>query len=49
MRFLLIEDNQKLSEAVMDRLGLDGHVVDHAADLQTAWDFAAVSGYDLIL
>lgn len=49
MRFLLIEDNQKLAEAVIDRLGLDGHVVDHAGDLQTAWDFAAVSGYDLIL
>lgn len=49
MRFLLIEDNQTLAEAVIDRLGLDGHVVDHAADLQTAWDFADIAGYDLIL
>jgi two-component system response regulator TctD len=49
MRFLLIEDNQKLAESVTDRLGLDGHVVDHAGDLQTAWDFVAVSEYDLIL
>lgn len=49
MRFLLIEDNAKLAEAVIDRLGLDGHVVDHAAGLQSAWDFVAVSGYDLIL
>lgn len=49
MRFLLIEDNSQLAEAVVDRLGLDGHVVDHAADLETAWDYAATTGYDLIL
>lgn len=49
MRFLLIEDNVQLAEAVVDRLSLDGHVVDHAADLQTAWDFCATTGYDLIL
>lgn len=49
MRFLLIEDNAQLAEAVVDRLGLDGHVVDHAADLRTAWDFTATTGYDLIL
>lgn len=49
MRFLLIEDNQQLAEAVVDRLGLDGHVVDHADDLETAWDFAATTSYDLIL
>lgn len=49
MRFLLIEDNMQLAEAVVDRLSLDGHVVDHAADLQTAWDFSATTDYDLIL
>lgn len=49
MRFLLIEDNMQLAEAVVDRLSLDGHVVDHAADLQTAWDFSATTEYDLIL
>lgn len=49
MRFLLIEDNAQLAKAVVDRLGLDGHVVDHAADLQTAWDYVATTGYDLIL
>lgn len=49
MRFLLIEDNLQLAEAVADRLGLDGHVVDRAGDLQTAWDFVATTDYDLIL
>lgn len=49
MRFLLIEDNQTLASAMVDRLRLDGHVVDHAADLETAWDFAATTSYDLIL
>lgn len=49
MRFLLVEDNAQLADAVVDRLGLDGHVVDHAADLETAWDYAATTGYDLIL
>lgn len=49
MRFLLIEDNLQLADAVVDRLSLDGHVVDHAGDLETAWDFAATTGYDLIL
>ncbi|MEL6958013.1 MAG: response regulator transcription factor [Pseudomonadota bacterium] len=49
MRFLLIEDNAKLAEAVVDRLQLDGHVVDHAPDLDTAWHFAKTASYDLIL
>ncbi|MBT8415111.1 MAG: response regulator transcription factor [Boseongicola sp.] len=49
MRFLLIEDNARLAEAVVDRLRLDGHVVDHAPDLDTAWHFTATTRYDLIL
>ncbi len=49
MRFLLIEDNARLADAVVDRLSLDGHVVDHAGDLETAWDFTATTRYDLIL
>lgn len=49
MRFLLVEDNAKLAAAVLDRLALDGHVVDHAMDLATAEDFARVTDYDLIL
>ncbi|GAA6165460.1 response regulator transcription factor [Pelagimonas sp. KU-00592-HH] len=49
MRFLLIEDNAQLAEAVVDRLVLDGHVVDHAPDIQTGNDFTATTSYDLIL
>lgn len=49
MRFLLIEDNVKLARAVSDRLGLDGHVVDHAEDLETAQAFTATTSYDMIL
>lgn len=49
MRFLLVEDNASLATAVLDRLSLDGHVVDHAADIATAGDFMAVTDYDLIL
>ncbi|WP_422384917.1 response regulator transcription factor [Roseibium album] len=49
MRFLLIEDNEKLAAAIVERLGLDGHVVDHAPDLETAADCLAGTGYELIL
>lgn len=49
MRFLLVEDNENLANAVLDRLALDGHVVDHAADLATAEDFTATTEYDLVL
>ncbi|WP_136440812.1 response regulator transcription factor [Pacificoceanicola onchidii] len=49
MRYLLIEDNETLARAVVDRLVLDGHVVDHAEDLATAADYTATTDYDLIL
>jgi len=49
MRFLLIEDNAKLAKAVVDRLGLDGHVVDLAADMATASHCIGSTEYDLIL
>jgi len=49
MRFLLIEDNQTLANAVIERLSLDSHIVDHAANLMTAWDYTATAEYDLIL
>lgn len=49
MRFLLIEDNEKLAKAIVDRLSLDGHVVDHAPDLETAAHCLASTGYELIL
>lgn len=49
MRFLLIEDNANLAAAVLDRLRLDGHVVDHAPDVEAADSFASTMDYDLIL
>jgi two-component system response regulator TctD len=49
MRFLLIEDHAPLARAVVDRLSLDGHVVDHAGSMTEAWDFMAITTYDLIL
>jgi two-component system, OmpR family, response regulator TctD len=49
MRFLLVEDNEKLALAIADRLTLDGHVVDAAPDLATAESFIATTDYDLIL
>lgn len=49
MRFLLVEDNLELAEAVVKRLGIDGHAVDHAATLARAEDCLASADYDLIL
>jgi two-component system response regulator TctD len=45
----LIEDNTELAEAVVNRLALDGHAVDHAASLAQAEDWLATADYDLIL
>lgn len=49
MRFLLVEDNRQLAAAILDRLSIDGHVVDHAGDLATAEEFTSTTDYDLIL
>ncbi|MFV2034110.1 MAG: response regulator transcription factor [Halocynthiibacter sp.] len=49
MRFLLVEDNEKLADAVLTRLEMDGHVVDHAVNIETAEDFTAATDYDMIL
>lgn len=49
MRFLLIEDNANLASAVVERLQMDGHAVDHADTLEAARACIAVADYDLIL
>lgn len=49
VRYLLVEDNRELAEAVVNRLALDGHAVDHAASLVEAEEWLAVASYDLIL
>lgn len=49
MRYLLVEDNVELAEAVVKRLMLDGHAVDHAGDLASARACLDTAEYDLIL
>jgi len=49
MKFLLIEDNQELANAVSARMRLDGHVIDHAESLADAIRFSENVDYDLIL
>lgn len=49
MRYLLVEDNIELADAVIKRLAIDGHAVDHAITLSTAEDCLAAASYDLIL
>ena len=36
MRYLLVEDNLELADAVASRLAMDGHAVDHAGSLAEA-------------
>ncbi len=49
MKYLLIEDNQELADAISSRMRLDGHVIDHAAKLEDATAFVETGEYDLIL
>ena len=49
MKFLLVEDNQDLANAIASRMRLDGHVIDHAEKLEDASAFVATGEYDLIL
>ena len=49
MKYLLIEDNFELANAVCDRMRLDGHVIDHAGTISEGQAFLEVGQYDLIL
>ncbi len=49
MKFLLVEDNDELAQALMSRLQQDGHVIDHASKIEDAVAFSDVGEYDLIL
>ncbi|CUI39199.1 response regulator transcription factor [Cognatishimia activa] len=49
MKFLLVEDNVELANAICSRMQLDGHVIDHAENLEDAAAFSEVGEYDLIL
>jgi two-component system response regulator TctD len=49
MKFLLIEDNYDLAQAICARLQLDGHVIDHAGTIEDGNGFSDSGDYDLIL
>ncbi|MBT8167270.1 DNA-binding response regulator [Phaeobacter gallaeciensis] len=49
MKFLLVEDNTELANAICTRLQIDGHVVDHAGKIEDALAFVEIGEYDLIL
>ncbi|WP_037312562.1 response regulator transcription factor [Ruegeria halocynthiae] len=49
MRFLLVEDSEKLSRAISERLVLDGHVVDSVSDIGAAEAMLHSTEYDMIL
>ncbi|MBO9476472.1 response regulator transcription factor [Shimia sp. R11_0] len=49
MKFLLVEDNMELAQAISARLQMDGHVVDHANKIEDASAFVETGDYDLIL
>ena len=49
MKFLLVEDNHDLANAVCARLQMDGHVVDHADKIADASAYVDTGDYDLIL
>jgi len=49
MKFLLVEDNIELADALLQRLRFDGHVIDHADKIEDAVAFSEVGEYDLIL
>ncbi len=49
MKFLLVEDNRDLANAIVSRMEMSGHVIDHAKKLEDASGFVATGEYDLIL
>jgi len=49
MKFLLVEDNLELANAITSRMRLDGHVIDHASKIEDATAFSELGEYDLIL
>lgn len=49
MKFLLIEDNHDLAQAICARMQIDGHVIDHADTIADGTAFSDSGDYDLIL
>lgn len=49
MRILLVEDDDRIAQALAEALTDQHYAVDIATDGQEGWDFAEASNYDLIL
>lgn len=49
MRFLLVEDNERLSAAIKSRLSIDGHIIDIVSDIHSAETMLGIATYDMIL
>lgn len=49
MRILLIEDDERISEPLVEHLSHQYHVVDQAQEGITGWELAIAAPYDLIL
>ena len=49
MKVLIVEDTLELANSLLSFFDLDGHIADHALDLSAAYDYIAVSHYDIIL
>ena len=49
MKALIIEDSLELANSLVNFFRIDGHVTDHAEDLQTAEEHISVSKFDIVL
>ena len=49
MKALIIEDSLELANSLVNFFKIDGHVTDHAEDLQTAEEHISVSKFDIVL
>lgn len=49
MKVLIIEDSEEFSKSLLDFFNYDGHSTDLAPNLSSAYDYVAVSKFDIIL
>lgn len=49
MKALIIEDSLELANSLVNFFKIDGHVTDHAEDLETAEEHISVSKFDIVL
>lgn len=49
MRILLVEDDDRIAQPILEDLRYQNHSIDHAKDGVEAWDYTQIVAYDLIL